>query len=162
MNKNEVTRIIDAVKNISDLSITQEEVLDSLLILFAENKTKEIKQVEKLLNNEIEYLLETLPQRKVIDFVTDNFDFIAPNDESGLVDALEDLSYDFMRHMDVEEMIIKIEECGYYVSDYENKTIDPDSLDLIDNNKLEEIIELYNKSNWSERESIFNKLFKIK
>ena len=91
----ELDRFKEEIDRVWSLSLNEKEVLDSFLELFLAGKNTEIKKVEHLLNDETEELLELLNDREVLDYAIDLGGFIASDDESGLVDALDDLKYDF-------------------------------------------------------------------
>lgn len=130
MNKNEIIKIIEAINEISQLSITEEKLLDSILTVFSAkeelgSKTEKIRQLEQLLNDETDSLLQSLNQREVINYVTYSHGFIAEDDKSSLVSALENLNYNFIDAVDVDDMVLKIERCGYTITEYnEHKKYD--------------------------------------
>ena len=59
-NNKQVTDIIDHIKDVWQLSLNEEDLLESVLILFSAQKTEKLKQIEYLLNEEDSDLLETL------------------------------------------------------------------------------------------------------
>ena len=135
------------------LSLRENEILDSVLNLFLTGENNKIKQIEHLLNDETEELLTTLKDREVINYVTDNWEFIAPDDESGLEDALDDLNFNWIDKVDYDEMIDYLEENGYSV-DEDSKEV----YNIVTNMQLEEMTELFLSADNSKREEIINKL----
>ncbi len=113
--QNEIDNFIEFIDKEWSLSVNEETVLESVFNLFLAGKINEIKKVEHLLNDETEELLELLNDSEVIDYVTENWDFIASDDESDLVDALKDLSYDFSEQLGLEDHIEIVEDHGYQV-----------------------------------------------
>ena len=137
MNRKEqdVELILDSISDIWNLSATESEVLNLVLILFAENKTMEIRQLEYLLNDETEALLETLHPRCVERYAVEAFELMSASDESDLVDALENLNYDFMDAVDTDDMVEYLEHRGYYVSDEKE-----DNLDIVTQASINELV----------------------
>ena len=150
MNKNEVTKIIDAINNISELSSIQEEILDSVLILFASNKTEEIEQLEHLLNEETEELLGTLNQKEITNYALDNLNLIE-NDKTDLIDALENLNYKFIEAVDEDDMVEYLEDRGYYISDDKE-----DNLDIITQSDLDELVSNFLSADFEKRKLMLN------
>ena len=116
-------------------------------------ENNKIKQIEHLLNDETEQLLTTLIDREVIDYVTDNWEFIAPDDESGLEDALDDLDFNWIDKVDCDDMVDYLEENDYSV-DKESKEV----YNIVTTMQLEEITELFLSADNSKREETINKL----
>ena len=149
-NNKQVTDIIDHIKDIWQLSLNEEDLLDSILILFSAQKTEKLKQVEYLLNEEDSYLLETLHQRDIEDYACRQFDMISKNDKYDLVGALKDLNFDFLEEVTDTEMIEALEEDGWYISldnGYTNNNI-------VEEGQFEEWTELFIKLSVQERENI--------
>ena len=66
----DVELILDSITNIWILSPDEYDVLESVLNLFAAKKTKEIEQLEYLLNEDTTSLLGTLYQREIECYAT--------------------------------------------------------------------------------------------
>jgi hypothetical protein len=149
-NNKQVTDIIDHIKDVWQLSLNEEHLLDSLLILFSAQKTEKLKQIEYLLNEEDSELLETLHQRDIEDYACRQFDMISKNDRYDLVGALKDLNYDFLEEVTDTEMIEALEEDGWHVSldnGYTNSNI-------VEESQFEEWKELFSNLSVQERENI--------
>lgn len=149
-NNKQVTGIIDHIKDIWQLSLNEEHLLDSVLILFSAQKTEKLKQIEYLLNEEDLDLLETLHQRDIEDYACRQFDMISKNDRYDLVGALKDLNFDFLEEVTDTEMIEALEEDGWYVSldnGYTNSNI-------VEESQFSEWTELFNKLSVQERDDI--------
>lgn len=146
----QVTDIIDHIKDVWQLSLNEEDLLDSVLILFSAQKTEKLKQIEYLLNEEDSELLETLHQRDIEDYACREFDMISKNDRYDLVGALKDLNFDFSEEVTDTEMIEALEEDGWYVSldnGYTNSNI-------VEEGQFEEWTELFSKLSVQERDDI--------
>lgn len=114
-NNKQVTDIIDHIKDVWQLSIQEENVLDSLLILFSAQKTEKLKQVEYLLEDEINSLLGKLNDREIIEYCSEELGMVSSDDEDDLVEALDDLNYNWIDKVDEDEMINYLEENGYAI-----------------------------------------------
>lgn len=145
--------ILEFVKSKWKLSIQEFDVLEPFLELFLAGKNTEIKKVEHLLNDETEELLELLNDREVINYVTKNWNFIASDDESDLVDALDDLNFDWIEKCDFDKMVQYIEENGYSV---EEEVFG--NMDIVTQSDLEEMTELFLNLSPQKRSEIINNL----
>ena len=152
--QNEIDKFIEFIDREWKLSIVEQEVLDSFLNLFLAGKNTEIKKVEHLLNDETEELLKLLNDREVLDYAIDLGGFIASDDESGLVDALDDLKYDFSEKLDLDEHIEIVEDHGYNVTELRVKH----QADIVTQSDLEEMTELFLNLSPQKRNEIINNL----
>ena len=149
----QLDRFKEEINRFWSLSVIEDEVLNSFLNLFLAGENNKIEQIEHLLNDEIEELLSTLIDREVINYVTDNWEFIAPDDESGLEDALDELNFNWIDKVDCDDMINYLEENGYSV-DEDSKEV----YNIVTNMQLEEMTELFLLADNNKREEIINKL----
>ena len=148
--------ILEFVKSKWKLSIQEFDVLESVLDIFQAGKNTEVKKVEHLLNDEIEELLELLNDREVINYVTENWNFIASDDESGLEDALEDLKFNWSSKITDADMIKSLEEDGWSVK-YDYKYPKHQG-DIVTQSDLEEMTELFLNLSQQKRSEIINNL----
>ena len=148
----ELDRFKEDINRVWKLSIVEQEVLESFLELFLAGKNHEIKKVEHLLNDETEELLKLLNDREVLDYAIDLGGFIASDDESGLVDALDDLKYDFSEKLDLDEHIEIVEDHGYNVTELRVKH----QADIVTQSDLEEMTELFLNLSQQKRSEIIN------
>ena len=149
----ELDRFKEEIDRVWSLSLIEKEVLESFLELFLAGKNTEIKKVDYLLNDEIENLLELLNDRQIINYVTENWDFISPEDESDLVDALDNLNFDWIEKCDFDKMVQYIEENGYSV---EEEVFG--NMDIVTQSQLQELQELFLNLSTQEREKLLNKI----
>ena len=149
----ELDRFKKEINRVWSLSVVENEVLDSFLNFFLAGENDKIKQIQHLLNDETEELLTTLIDRQVINYVTDNWEFIAPDDESGLEDALDDLNFNWIDKVDCDDMINYLEENGYSVEEESNE-----NHNIVTTMQLEEMTELFLSADSNKREEIINKL----
>ena len=153
MNRKEehVKLILDNISDIGILSVRECDILDSVLTLFAENKTKEIKQLEYLLNEETESLLETLYQIDVESYATREFELMSASDESDLVDALENMNYRFIEAVDEYDMVEYLEDRGYSVNGDKE-----DNLDIVTQSDLDDLISNFLSADFEKRKLMLN------
>ena len=145
--------ILEFVKSKWKLTIQEFDVLESVLDIFQAGKNTEIKKVEHLLNDKTEELLELLNDREVIDYVTENWDFIASDDESDLVDALQDLNYDFSEKLSLEEHIEIVEDHGYQVLETKDSY-----KDIVSQAMAHQWMELFEEMTLQQRELYINQI----
>ena len=146
----------EEIDRVWSLSLIEKGVLESFLELFLAGKNTEIKKVEHLLNDETEELLELLNDREVINYVTENWDFIASDDESDLVDALDILNFDWSSKITDADMIKSLEEDGWSVK-YDYKYPKHQG-DIVTQSDLEEMTELFLNLSQQKRSEIINNL----
>jgi glutamyl-tRNA reductase len=151
---NQVYEILDFIKYKWQLSIEEDDVLESILYLFSARKNNEIKQIEYLINDETEELFKTLNDREVIDYVTENWKFVASDDESGLEDALKDLNYDFSEQIDLDKHIEIVEDHGYVVTELRVKH----QADIVTQSQLEEMTEKFLNLSTQERDNLIKNM----
>lgn len=156
-NNKQVTDIIDHIKDVWQLSLNEEDLLDSLLILFSAQKTEKLKQIEYLVNEEDLDLLETLHQRDIEDYACRHFDMISKNDRYDLVGALKDLKFDFLEEVTDTEMIEALEEDGWYVS-LDNSYTNNNNNNIVEESQFNEWTELFNQLTIQQRELYINQI----
>lgn len=145
----QVTDIIDYIKdNFWNLSIQEEAILDSFLILFSAQKTTEIKKIEHLLNDETEELLKLLNDREVIDYAEDCLGMI---DEDDVEDCKDLNEYDDDALLD---------ECSRRNFNFEID--DVQDYDLVDDNLLYDIKEVFNNLNVFDRKRLRDEIINFK
>lgn len=153
MENKDVEDILEFIKSKWKLSIEEEDTLDSVLNLFLEGNNTEINKIENLLNDETEDLLRLLNDREVIEYVTENYNFIASDDESGLVDALHDLDYDFSEKISLEDHIEIVEDHGYQVLEVKNSY-----KDIVSQAMAHQWMELFEEMTMQQRELYINQI----
>ena len=153
----QATQIIDYVKDIWSLSMEEEEVLDAVLIFLARQNTEKIKQLSYLLNNETQDLLETLNDREVAEYASEELDFIPKDDEDGLVDALRDLNFDFIDEVKDSDMIDSLENDGWTVT---MDKYDVGVNSIVDESQFNEMSELFLNLSVFERENVLKTIKK--
>lgn len=97
-----------------------------------------------------DYARWSLDMKHENDFESNIEDF----DEDELVEALEDLNFNFSRQIDEDECIEFLEDSGYIIKTPREEN----SLDYIDSNLLEEITNIFLNATVFERQEIFNKI----
>ena len=152
----ELDRFKEEIDRVWKLSIVEQDVLCSFLNLFLAGKNTEIKKVEHLINDETEELLKLLNDREVLDYAIDLGGFIASDDESGLVDALDDLNFEWIEKVTDTDMIKSLEDDGW------NVTMDDiyprHQADIVTQSDLEEMTELFLNLSQQKRNEMINNL----
>lgn len=152
----QVSDIMDFVLEKWDLSINEEELLDSLLFLFSERDIEKQRQLTHLVNDETEEVLKLLNDREVIDYVTENWNFIASDDEYGLEEALDDLGFNWIEKVTDTDMINYLENDGWSV-EYDHKYPKHQN-DIITCMQIQEMTDLFLNLSPQKREEIINTL----
>jgi len=98
-----------------------------------------------------DYAADNLDMKHIDDFQSDLDDF----SEYEIVEYLKDDGFDFSEEVDYDDMIEALERKGYEITAYED--IIDNGLDIIDANRLDEIINLFINSSFAEREEIYKK-----
>lgn len=102
-----------------------------------------------------DYVSWNLDMKHVDDFESSLDDF----DEDELVEALENLNYDFYEKMDTDSCIEFIESQGYAVTADED--VVGNGLDCIDTQRLEDIQQKFIASSWDDKVIMYNKIFNL-
>jgi hypothetical protein len=77
-----------------------------------------------------------------------------------IVDYLKNDYFDFISEVDEDDMIDYLQNRGYIISERNTPEYET-GLDLIDNNRLEEIKNLFIYSSFAEREEIYKKVIEL-
>jgi hypothetical protein len=144
-----VERIIKYVKDYWQLSVNDEDCLTSVLDVFRAEENSTIDKINYLVNNNIQSLLGTLNDKEVEDYALDEFDLIPKDSEDDLIDALDDLNYNWIDQVDEDEMISALEDSGYTV-DSNNYIAE----NIVEESQFEEWTQLFIKLSVQERENI--------
>lgn len=145
----QVTDIIDYIKdNFWNLSIQEEAILDSFLILFSAQKTTEIKKIEHLLNDETEELLLLLNDSEIKDYAEDYLGMIDEDDAENCKDLNEYDDDDLLDECSRRNFNFEIDD----VQDY----------DLVDDNLLYDIKEVFNNLNIFDRKRLRDEIINFK
>ena len=152
----ELERFLEDINKTWQLSTVEQDVLDSLFNLLLAGKNTEIKKIEYLLNDEIEDLLKLLNDREVIDHVTENWDFIASDDEDGLEEALDKLNFNWVEKISDTDMIDSLQNDGWSVT---MNTVYPRYKDdIVTQSNLHEMTYLFLNLSPQKRGEIINSL----
>jgi len=120
-----------------------------LLFLFSAQKTEKLKQVKYLLSDEIDSLLRTLNDREIIEYCSEELGMIPKDREDDLLDALDDLDYNWSDKVELCEHKEILEDHGYTVEENGFETNN-----VVDELQFEEWKELFIKLSVQERENI--------
>lgn len=152
-NSKHIENILDAISENFDLSVNEENIVESFLILLKDGEIKKLKQVEHLLIEEFDELLETIPNNTLRRYCESELDMADSQVESGLEDALDDLDYKWSSKIDFEKTISICEDEGYEVLEKETTSI-------VEDMQMEEMKELFLNLSCAEKEELINKLRK--
>ncbi len=147
-NNKHIENILDAVSENFDLSIVEEEVLDSFLNVLKDGDIKKLKQVEHLLNEEFDNLLETIPDDIVKDYCERELDMVTRKYMNEVLDA--DYKID-LENMTSYELFKIAENNGY-------ELVKKEKTSIVEDVQMEEMKELFLNLSCAEKEEIINKL----
>ena len=151
--ENRITKnILEFIQSEYKLSLDEEAVVEGFLNLLAAQDKVELNKIRCIIDDDTEELLMNLNSREVIDYAMENANLIDRGDEYDLVEALENLNYDFSYKVDLEDHIEIVEQNGYTVIERENN-----QTDIVSEMQLEELLDLFNKLSVQEREEILNR-----
>ncbi len=151
----EVLDILTFVENTWKLSETEYNILESFLYSLKEQNTIELKQLEHLLNGEYFALLRGLDDSVIAEYATEELDLIPSDWEDSLVDALEDLGFNFIEKVSDAQMINALENDGWTV------TMDDfvvERRDIVTDMQVEEMNNLFLSLDSFSREKIINQI----
>lgn len=150
----DVKDILEYIKdNYWKLSIQEEDILDSVLSLFSAQNKKEIEKIEHLINDETEKLLSLLSSYEVENYATEEFNLVSAIDEGDLVDALDDLNYDFSEKISLEDHIEIVEDHGYQVLETKDSY-----KDIVSQAMAHQWMELFENMTMQQRELYINQI----
>ena len=156
----DVEDILDFIKSKWQLSILEEDTIDSVLNLFSAQKAREIAQLSYLVNDEEDKLLATLYQRGIESYASKEFDLVSVNDEYDLVEALEKLNYDFTSKISDENMIESLRNDGWTVFLDEMEL--GSEFDSVDKELYQDIYYKFESLDVFDRERLRNEVIKFK
>lgn len=145
----ELEHIIKYVKDYWQLSVNEDDTLESFLTVLLDRDEERLKQVSYLLNDEIDSLLGRLNDREVAEYASNELDLIPKDSEDDLIDALDDLSYNWIDQVDEDEMINYLEENGYAIND---DSYIPQN--IMEESQFSDWTELFNRLSVQERDNI--------
>lgn len=156
----DVENILNYTKELWYLTINEEDVLETVLHSFLAGDEKILKQIGYLCDGDIEDLLETLKKGDIQEYAEEELGMVSEEDEDDLVEALRYLNFDFIKEVSDSNMIKSLEADGWIISDgdYEMKY----HYDLVDNNLITDIEEVFNNLNTSDRQRLRDYVLKFK
>lgn len=145
----ELERIIKYVKDYWQLSLNEHDILDDFLTVLLDRDEERLKQVGYLLNDEITSLLGRLNDREVAEYASNELNLIPKDSEDDLIDALDDLNYNWSDQVELCEHKEILEDHGY--------TVEEDGFEvynIVEESQFEEWRELFVKLSVQERDNI--------
>ena len=145
--------ILEFVKSKWKLSIQEETVLEGILHNFLSQNKEEIDKLDYLINDETELLLNLLSSYKIENYACEQFDLISKKWEGDLVDALQDLNYDFSEKVSLEDHIEIVEDHGYQVLETKDSY-----KDIVSQAMAHQWMELFEEMTMQQRDLYINQI----
>ena len=145
--------ILEFVKSKWKLTIQEFDVLESVLDIFQVSDKREIDKIEHLVNDETEKLLNLLSSYEIENYATEEFNLVSATDEGDLVDALEELGYNFSEKVSLEEHIEIVEDHGYQVLETKDSY-----KDIVSQAMAHQWMELFEEMTMQQRELYINQI----
>ena len=114
---------------------------------------REIDKIEHLVNDETEKLLNLLSSYEIQNYAVEEFNLVSTTDEGDLVDALQDLNYDFSEKLSLEEHIEIVEDHGYQVLETKDSY-----KDIVSQSMAHQWMELFEEMTMQQRELYINQI----
>ena len=149
--------ILEFVKSKWKLTIQEFDVLESVLDIFQVSDKREIDKIEQLVNDETEKLLNLLSSYEIQNYAVEEFNLVSATDEGDLVDALQDLNYDFSEKLSLEEHIEIVEDHGYQVLETKDSY-----KDIVSQAMAHQWMELFEEMTLQQRELYINKILGVR
>lgn len=144
--------ILEFVKSKWKLSLQEFDVLESVLDFFQAGDKREIDKIEYLVNDETEKLLNLLSSYEIENYATEEFNLVSAKDEGDLIDALEDLNFNWKEKIDIDDAIDICEENGYDVLKH---SVDRD---IVSDSQFQEWSELFEEMTMQQRDLYINQI----
>ena len=145
--------ILEFVKSKWKMSIQEFDVLESVLGIFQVGDKREIDKIEHLVNDETERLLNLLSSYEIKNYATEEFNLVSATDEADLVDALDNLGYDFSEKLSLEEHIEIVEDHGYQVLEVKDSY-----KDIVSQAMAHQWMELFENMTMQQRDLYINQI----
>ena len=145
--------ILEFVKSKWKLSIQEFDVLESVLDIFQAGDKREIDKIEHLVNEKTEKLLSLLSSYEIQNYATEEFNLVSATDEGDLVDALNDLNYDFSEKLSLGEHIEIVEDNGYQVLETKDSY-----KDIVSQAMAHQWMELFEEMTMQQRDLYINQI----
>jgi hypothetical protein len=109
---------------------------------------------------DVNYVLDIIGSKDITQYALDNLYLINPEDfeynidhftNEDMVKGLKSNGYDFTQQLDEEQCIDFLEDKGYKI----DERTDVDELDIVDQDKLNKIIEKFTASSWIYRDIMY-------
>ena len=163
MENRKQKHVTDIIKHVEDnywkLTLQEFDVLESILDIFQASDKREIDKIEHLVNDETEKLLSLLSSYEIQNYATEEFNLVSATDEGDLVNALEELGYNWTYKMDIDSAIEYVEDEGYTVTN--DDEIDR-GFDYVDNHLFFDIEETFQNLNVFDRQRLRDYVFNFK
>ena len=145
--------ILEFVKSKWKLTIQEFDVLERVLDIFQVSDKREIDKIEHLVNDETEKLLNLLSSYEIQNYAVEEFNLVSATDEGDLVDALQDLNYDFSEKLSLEEHIEIVEDHGYQVLETKDSY-----KDIVSQAMAHQWMELFEEMTMQQRDLYINQI----
>ena len=145
--------ILEFAKSEWKLTIQEFDVLESVLDIFQVSDKREIDKIEHLVNDKTEKLLNLLSSYEIQNYAVEEFNLVSATDEGDLVDALQDLNYDFSEKLSLEEHIEIVEDHGHQVLETKDSY-----KDIVSQAMAHQWMELFEQMTMQQRELYINQI----
>ena len=145
--------ILEFVKSKWKLTLQEFDVLESVLDIFQAGDKREIDKIEHLVNDETEKLLNLLSSYEIQNYAVEEFNLVSATDEGDLVDALQDLNYDFSEKLSLEDHIEIVEDHGYQVLETKDSY-----KDIVSQSMAHQWMELFEEMTMQQRDLYINQI----
>lgn len=151
----DVEDILEFIKSKWKLSLQEFDVLETILDIFQAGNEREIDKIEHLVNDETEKLLNLLSSYEVENYATEEFNLVSANDEEDLIEALNDLNFDFSEKLSLEKHIEIVENHGYQVLEVKDSY-----KDIVSQAMTHQWMELFENMTMQQRDLYINQIKK--
>lgn len=152
----QATAILDTALEFWNLSIKEKQVLDDLLILLVKNDVKKLRQVQLLLDEEVDDLLDSLEKKDIEKYAYQELEMVSKEDEDELIDALDDLNFKWIDKVDIDEY-----DDDEVIEEFYGRDLDRfgnSRYDIVTQSDLKEMNELFLNISPQKRSEVINNL----
>jgi hypothetical protein len=139
----DVEDIIDFILDKFDLSVPEEDLVDSFLEVLRERDIKKQEQLTYLLDDETECLLQTIKEKDIKDFAEKYLDMV---DEDDIEDCKK------LKDYNDEDLLDEVESRGLNWQDYDS------DMDIVTKSQLEEMTEKFLNLSTQERDNLIKSM----
>jgi hypothetical protein len=140
---NQVEDILDFILDKFDLSVTEEELVESFLEILRKRDIKKQEQLTYLLDDETECLLQTIKEKDIKDFAEKYLDMV---DEDDIEDCKK------LKDYNDDDLLDEVESRDLNWQDYDS------DMDIVTQSQLEEMTEKFLNLSIKERDNLIKSM----